>query len=260
MIMDKDKVEILKLKISKGGLGTVLKNAIDLIENNGKFYVCAPNAYITVKANEDKELLEIINNAYITIPDGMSSVWYSKTFKNNNYLLERIDGSKFFYEFSKIANIKGYSYYFMGGESETILEKIKKRLNEEFNNIEVKGYYCPPFRKDFTGDINSLMIKKINDCKPDILWVGLSAPKQEKWIYRNFKRFDIKMAAGIGAVFNFYAGVVKRAPQWMQNNGLEWFYRIYAEPKRLFKKYMVYNTKFIILVVKDLFKRCFNID
>jgi len=258
--MDNNKVEILKIKINKGGLHKVIELAKKLIDNNEKFYVCAPNAYVTVKANEDKELLQIINNAKIVIPDGMSSVWYSKTFKNNNYLLERIDGSKFFYEFSKIANIKGYSYYFMGGESETILEKIKKRLNEEFNNIEVKGYYCPPFRKDFTGDINSLMIKKINDCKPDILWVGLSAPKQEKWIYRNFERLDIKMAAGIGAVFNFYAGVVKRAPQWMQNNGLEWLYRIYVEPKRLFKKYMVYNTKFIILVAKDLFKRCLNVE
>ena len=254
--MDNSKIEILKLKINKGGLHRVIELAKKLIENSEKFYVCALNAYVTVKANEDKELLQIIKNAKIVIPDGISSVWYSKTFKNDDYLLERIDGFKFFYEFSKVANVKGYSYYFMGGENETILGKIKKRLNKEFYNIEVKGYYCPPFRKDFTGDINELMIKKINECKPDILWVGLSAPKQEKWIYQNFERLDIKMAAGIGAVFNFYAGEVKRAPLWMQNKGFEWLYRIYAEPKRMFKKYMVYNTKFIILVVKDLFRRC----
>lgn len=256
--MDNNKVEILKIKINKGGLHKVIELAKKLIEKNEKFYVCAPNAYVTVIANEDNELLQIINNAAIVIPDGMSAVWYSKTFKNDNYLLERIDGSKFFYEFSKIANIKGYSYYFMGGKNENILKKMKQKVNKEFNNIEVKGYYCPPFRKDFTGDINDLIVKKINECKPDILWVGLSAPKQEKWIYRNFKRLDIKMAAGIGAVFNFYTGEVKRAPQWMQNNGLEWLYRIYAEPKRLLKKYIVYNTKFMILVVKDLFKRLNN--
>ena len=257
--MDNSKIEILKLKISKGGLDTVLKNAIDLIENNGKFYVCAPNAYITVKANEDKELLEIINNAYTAIPDGMSSVWYSRTFKNENYLLERIDGFTFFNEFSKIANKKRYSYFFLGSESEKILEKIKQKMNREFKNIEVKGYYCPPFLKEFKGEINELMVRKVNEFKPDILWVGLSAPKQEKWIYRNFNRLDIKMAVGIGAVFNFYAGVVKRAPQWMQNNGLEWLYRIYSEPKRLFKKYLIYNTKFMVLVFKDILRRILRI-
>ncbi len=256
--MNKSKTEILKLKINKGGLNGVLELAKKLVDTNEKFYVCAPNAYVTVKANEDKELLKIINKAKIVIPDGMSSVWYSKTFKNDDYLLERIDGSKFFYEFSKIANTRRYAYYFMGSKNKNILKRIKQRINKEFNNIEVKGFYCPPFRKDFTGDINESMIKKINECKPDILWVGLSAPKQEKWLYRNLARLDIKMAAGIGAVFNFYTGEVKRAPKRMQDNGLEWLYRIYAEPKRLFKKYMVYNTKFIVLVFKDLLKRCFN--
>jgi len=257
--MDNSKIEILKLKINKGSLHRVIELAKKLTDIGEKFYVCAQNAYVTVKANEDKELLKIINNAKIVIPDGMSSVWYSKTFKNNDYLLERIDGSKFFYEFSKIANKKGYSYFFLGSESEKILEKIKQKMNREFKNIEVKGYYCPPFLKEFKGEINELMVRKVNEFKPDILWVGLSAPKQEKWIYRNFNRLDIKMAAGIGAVFNFYAGVVKRAPQWMQNNGLEWLYRIYAEPKRLFKKYLIYNTKFMVLVFKDILRRILRI-
>lgn len=257
--MKETKANILNLKINKGGLKVVLKKVIAFIEKNEKFYVCAPNAYLTVKANEDKELLKIINNAKIVIPDGMSTVWYSRTFNNDNYLLERVDGNRFFYEFSKIANKNAYSYYFLGGENNRILEKIKQRVNREFENIEVKGYFCPPFMDDFVGEINDLMIEKVNECKPDVLWVGLSAPKQEKWIYKNIERLDIKMAAGIGAVFNFYSGVVRRAPEWMQNAGLEWLYRIYAEPKRLFKKYMIYNTKFMILVLKDLFKRGFNI-
>ncbi|MBA7567215.1 N-acetylglucosaminyldiphosphoundecaprenol N-acetyl-beta-D-mannosaminyltransferase [subsurface metagenome] len=253
-----NKIEVLKLKINKGGLSSVLKLAENLLEKSEKFYVCALNAFVTVKANEDKELLKIINNAKIVIPDGMSSVWYSRILNNEDHLLKRIDGFKFFYEFSKIADKKGYSYFFLGGKDDFILKIIKKRLNKEFKNIKLKGYFSPPFMKEFKGEINDIMINKVNECNTDILWVGLSAPKQEKWIYRNFDKLDIKMAAGIGAVFNFYAGVVKRAPEWMQKNGLEWLYRIYAEPKRLFMKYMVYNTKFMILVVKDLFKKFFT--
>jgi len=164
-----------------------------------------------------------------------------------------------FLEFSKMADKNAYSYYFLGGESNEILDKIKNRVSKEFKNIRVKGYYCPPFMENFTGEVNELMINKINECEPDILWVGLSAPKQEKWIYRNIEKLNIKMAAGIGAVFNFYSGSVRRAPYWMQKAGLEWLYRIYAEPKRLFKKYMIYNTKFIILVLKDLLKRGFKL-
>jgi len=255
--MNKDKVTILNIKINKSGLKAVLKKAVNLIESSKKFYICAPNAFMTVKANEDNELLKIINSAEIVIPDGMSSVWYSKTFRDN--LLERIDGFKFFYEFSKIANIKGYSYFFLGGKDEEILQKIKNRINKEFKNIEVKGYYSPPFMEDFIGEINETMVEKVNENNPDILWVGLSAPKQEKWIYKNFDQLNVKMAASIGAVFNFYSREVGRAPKWMQDACLEWLYRIYTEPKRLFKKYMIYNTKFMILVFKDLFKRFFNI-
>ena len=143
--------------------------------------------------------------------------------------------------------------------SEKVLEKIKDRLKNEFKNIRVYGYYCPPFMDSFTDEIDNKIIDMINRCKPDILWVGLSAPKQEKWIYKNIDKLNIKMACGIGAVFNFYSGYVKRAPKWMQKIGLEWFYRIIAEPKRLLKKYLVYNTKFILLVFRDIFGRVFRL-
>ncbi|MDY0028025.1 MAG: WecB/TagA/CpsF family glycosyltransferase [Candidatus Humimicrobiaceae bacterium] len=257
--MDDSKVKILKLKINNGCLKNVIELVQRLIDNNEKFYVCVPNAYLTVKANEDKELLKIINNAKIAIPDGMPLVWYSKTFNKDNKLSERIDGSRFFLEVSKIANKNSYSYFFLGGDSNEILEKIKQRVNCEFENIEVKGYFCPPFMDTFTDEIDNEIIKIVNNCNPDILWVGLSAPKQEKWIYKNIDKLNIKMACGIGAVFNFYSGVVKKAPEWMQKAGLEWLYRIYAEPGRLFKKYMIYNTKFTILVLKDLLKRGFKL-
>ena len=248
-----NKIKILNIKINREPLTVILNHIKALISDNKKFYVYVPNAYVAVRANSDPELLNIINNAEITIPDGMPLVWYSKTFKDK--LPERIDGYRFFFEFSRIANQEGYSYYFLGAENEQILSRIKERLNKEFPQIIVKGFLSPPFMEKFPEDVNSLIVDKINDTSPDILWVGLSAPKQEKFIYNNFNKLNIRMAAGIGAVFNFYSGSVKRAPLWMQKAGLEWLFRAFTEPKRLFKKYVVYNTRFLIMVFRDLLRR-----
>jgi N-acetylglucosaminyldiphosphoundecaprenol N-acetyl-beta-D-mannosaminyltransferase len=251
--MEENRINILNLHLSKGKLNEILMDVIDAIEHKEKFYVCAPNAFLSVKANEDKELLEIINSAKVVIPDGMSSVWVSKRFKKYN--LERISGYDFFYEFSKIADKKGFSYFFMGGKNFDILIKMKERLKNEFKNINIKGYFSPPLYVDkMPEDINNNIVNFINECKPDVLWVGLSSPKQEKWIFENIKNMDIKMACAVGAVFNFYSGEIRRAPVWMQKNYLEWLYRIFVEPKRLLKKYLIYNTKFIILLLKELLK------
>jgi N-acetylglucosaminyldiphosphoundecaprenol N-acetyl-beta-D-mannosaminyltransferase len=254
--MKNKKVKILNIDISKGDAGSVISEAVQLIRKNKKFYVCTINAYQAVKANEDRELLKIFNDAEIVIPDGMPLVWYSKL--SGKPIPGRISGYDFFYNFSKIANEAGYSYFFFGGTNDLVLSGVKNRLEKDFKNIEVKGLLCPPFMDTFPDEFDDYVIDIINGLKPDILWVGLSAPKQEKWIYKNIDRLDIKMAFGIGAAFNFYANVVKRAPKWMQKAGLEWLYRMFAEPKRLFKKYMIYNSKFIGLVIKDFFQRAYN--
>jgi len=254
--MKNEKVNILNINVSTGDAGSILNEAVRLIDNNQKFYICTINAYLAVKANEDRKLLKIFNDAEIVIPDGMPLVWYSKL--SEKPIHERISGYDFFYNFSKIADEMNYSYFFFGGTDDMVLAGVKNRLGKDFKNIEVKGLLCPPFMDTFPDEFDDYVIDMINNCKPDILWVGLSAPKQEKWIYKNIGRLDIKMAFGIGAAFNFYANMVKRAPVWMQKAGLEWLFRMFAEPKRLFKKYMVNNTKFIYLVIKDYFRRAYN--
>ena len=251
-----DKVNILNINIFKYGLEEVINNADQLVSQSKKSYICTINAYLTVQANRDNKLLEVFNDAAIIIPDGMPLVWYSKLLRKP--IKERISGYDFFYNFSKIADKKNYSYFFLGGIDDHILEKIKTRLGKDFKNITVKGLICPPVMKVFPDEYDDYIVEVINKVKPDILWVGVSAPKQEKWIYKNIDRLNIKLAFGIGAAFNFYANTVKRAPLWMQRNGLEWLYRIYAEPGRLFKKYLIYNTRFIILVLGDLTKRVFR--
>jgi N-acetylglucosaminyldiphosphoundecaprenol N-acetyl-beta-D-mannosaminyltransferase len=254
--MRSDKVKILNIDINSSGLENILRKASQMVDSGHKFYVCTVNAYQTVKASEDKMFLKVLNDAAIVIPDGMPLVWYSRLLKKP--VSERISGYDFFCNFSKIASKKKYSYFFFGGKSDAVLEKIKHRLKKEFSNIKVTGSICPPIMDSFPDEYDDYVTSTINKCRPDILWVGVSAPKQEKWIYKNIGRLNIKMAFGIGAAFNFYANTVRRAPAWMQRVGLEWLYRIHKEPKRLFKKYMVNNTKFIILVFKDSLKRIFS--
>jgi N-acetylglucosaminyldiphosphoundecaprenol N-acetyl-beta-D-mannosaminyltransferase len=151
------------------------------------------------------------------------------------------------------------SCFLFGGENEDVARRIIKRMKEDFRNIEIVGYFTPPFVEEFKGAIKEKIQIVINRKKPDVVWVGLSAPKQEKWIYDNIRRLDAKMVCGIGAVFNFYSGRVKRAPKWIQKMGFEWLFRIFAEPRRLFKKYIVYNAKFTFLVLKDIFRRIFKL-
>jgi N-acetylglucosaminyldiphosphoundecaprenol N-acetyl-beta-D-mannosaminyltransferase len=253
--MKNEKVNILNINVSAGDAESILNEAVQLVDNNKKFYICTVNAYLAVKANEDRELLKILNNAGIVIPDGMPLVWYSRL--SGKPIPERISGYEFFYNFSNIANKNNYSYFFFGGTNDIVLAGIKNRLEKEFENIKVKGLVCPPIMDTFPDEFDDYVISAINKCKPDILWVGLSAPKQEKWIYKNIDRLNIRMAFGIGAAFNFYANIIKRAPLWMQKAGLEWLYRIFMEPKRLFKKYLINNTRFIILIFKDLFRKVF---
>lgn len=252
-----EKINILKLDINRNKLDEIVESSIALIKDGIKHYICVPNAYLTVIANNDNEILNVINKADFAIADGMPLVWYSKTFKKP--IPERISGSDFFYRYCQKMNEAGISCFFFGGKDENVIHKIVKKIRKDFKNIKITGYCIPPFVEEFKGGIKEKILNIINEKKPDVVWVGLSAPKQEKWIYDNIERLDIGMACGVGAVFNFYSGSIKRAPRWMQKAGFEWLFRMLVEPRRLFKKYIVYNTRFTFLVLKDIFRRIFKL-
>ena len=247
-----EKIEILNIKINRDELDSIVSESISMAQEKKKHYICVPNAYSTVVANRDKDFREIINKAVFTIPDGMPLVWYSKTYKKS--LDTRISGFELFNAYSRQMDKKKMSCFFFGGKDELVAEAIIKKFRNEFKDVKVAGHYVPPFLDEFKKVEKQKIQETINSCKPDVVWVGMSAPKQEKWISNNIKDLDIGMACGVGAVFDFYSGEIKRAPGWMQKTGLEWLYRILADPKRLFKKYLIYNTNFIILVVVELFK------
>ena len=200
-------------------------------------YICVSNVHTTVTSYEDENYRNIQNNALMAIPDGgpLSSIGRKRGFSS----MDRTAGPSLMEEIFKD---KEYIHYFYGSTEET-LELLEKKLKEKYSGIKIVGMYSPPFRK-LTKEEDEKVIEKINNCNPDFVWIGLGAPKQEIWMAEHQGKVNGLMV-GVGAGFDYFAGNIKRAPLWMQKSNLEWLYRLIQDPKRLFKRYFVTNTKFI---------------
>ena len=186
------------------------------------------------------------------IPDGASVVKACKWLKAKSQPRERIAGWDLFRIEMEKLNIRGGKCFFMGS-SEKVLELIKEQAAEDYPNIKVETY-SPPYKPEFSDEDNAAIISAINQANPDLLWIGMTAPKQEKWTYSHWKELDIHCHVGtIGAVFDFYAGTAKRAPRWWQEHSLEWLYRLCIEPKRMWRRYILGNPLFIYNVLKEKF-------
>lgn len=207
-------------------------------------YICVSNVHTTVLSYENEDYCKIQNNSLMSIPDGgpLSTLGKKRGFTD----IDRVPGPTLMEEIFKTSSYIGYSHYFYGS-TEATLNKLSKRLMEKYPGINIVGFYSPPFRT-LTEAENKKIQANINSLKPDIIWVGLGAPKQEKWMAKNQGEIEGLMI-GVGAGFDYFAGNIKRAPRWMQNANLEWLYRLFQEPRRLFKRYLYTNTKFIWLLL-----------
>lgn len=203
-------------------------------------YICVSNVHTTVTSYEDASYCAVQNGGLMAIPDGgpLSTVGRRRGCKN----MARTTGPSLMGEIFKISAKKGYRHYFYGSKEET-LELLEKKLKEHYPGIEIAGMYSPPFRP-LTEEEDRAIVERINETKPDFVWVGLGAPKQEKWMAAHQGKIDGLML-GVGAGFDYYAENIKRASMWMQKHNLEWVYRLVQDPKRLFKRYWSTNTKFI---------------
>lgn len=208
-------------------------------------YICVSNVHTTVTAYENRAYMEIQNNSLMAIPDGgpLSSIGRKQGYQNMN----RTTGPNLMEEIFKQSVEKGYRHYFYGSTEET-LEKMSRNLNKCYPGIQIVGMYSPPFRP-LDSKEDKEVIKNINETNPHFIWVGLGAPKQEIWMASHHGKVKGVMI-GVGAGFDYIADNIKRAPVWMQKCNMEWFYRLLQEPKRLFKRYLVTNTKFIYYLIK----------
>lgn len=229
-----------------------LREAIDVIDSfvtadSGHHYVVTPNVDHIVKLQKDKEFLKLYNRADLILTDGVPLMWAAKFF--GTPLKEKVSGSDLFPELCKHAAEQNQTMFFLGG-LEGVADKAKKELENRYPNLQVVGTYSPPFGFEHDEVENQKIIDMINDLNVDILCVGVGAPKQEKWIYNNREKLNVKVSLGIGASFDFIAGTVVRAPLWMQKVGLEWLDRTIKEPKRMFKRYFIDDMVFFPLMFK----------
>lgn len=246
-----EKVDILGTGISLFNLSETLDKFEKVIKDDDKIRVSVTPVNCVLWAKDNQRLREIYNTADITTADGVPLVWASKVL--GQPIKGRVTGLDLLPEFSRIAAAKDYTFYFLGA-AEGVADKLKDKLETEYDGLTVLGTYSPPYKKHFNEEDNKEMINRINQVKPDVLWVSLSAPKQDYWIYENFDKLDVNIAIGVGAAFDVVAGNIPRAPEWMQDAGLEWFYRLLKEPKRLFKRYLIEAPKFIPLIGIQVFK------
>ena len=226
----------------------------------GKLLINTINAHSYNTARKDSLFAEALTNGDVLLPDGVSIVMACKWIKAKSLPKERISGWDLFaFEMEKLEreseelrtkSEESKIVMFMGS-SQKVLDLIVKRAAEVYPHLKVVTY-SPPYKPEFTDEDNKAIIDAIHAANPDLLWIGMTAPKQEKWTYSHWKELNILCHVGsIGAVFDFFAGTMKRAPMWWQEHGLEWLYRLLKEPKRMWRRYIIGNALFLWNMVKE---------
>lgn len=241
------RIKFLNTEVDNLTMNEAVQKIEQLILNKKPSYVVTPNVDHIVKLESDKEFQEVYKEADLILTDGMPLIWISKLKKNP--IKEKVSGSDLFPEVCKLAAYKGYKVFLLGA-AEGVAAKAAENLKEKYKGLNVVGTYSPSYGFEKKEHEIQEIIKMINEVKPDILAVGLGAPKQEKFLYNYRKQLNVPISLAIGASIDFEAGNIERAPEWMQHSGLEWFYRLCKEPKRMFKRYLVDDIKIFKLVFK----------
>lgn len=221
------------------------------INDNKSSYIVTCNVDHIMKLQMDSEFYQVYQDADLVIADGMPIIWASKIL--GKPLKEKVSGSDIIPLLSKHFAQKQYKIFFLGAAS-GIAQKAAENLIKQYPEMKIVGTYSPSYGFENNNEEIRIIIDMIKTAKPDILFVGVGAPKQEKWIHKYYKEINVPVSIGVGASLDFLAGNIKRAPLIMQKTGLEWFWRLMQEPKRLWKRYLVDDSKFLILVIKEYFK------
>jgi len=251
--MDKQIVKFIRIKICDLPVDCItMDEAVEVIVNNiqskRKTIIFTPNVDHIVKAKFDREFKEIYSHVDLSLVDGMPLVWISGIYGKK--LPERINGTNLIIRLCKTIQEKNFSLFLLGPKEE-ILKLAVGNIKKTYPGLDKIGYRSIPFENLFNYEESLKVINEINKFKPDILLLGFGPPHQEKWIYRYYNFLDAYIFIGVGSTFDFLSKKKKRAPIWMQNLGLEWLFRLIQEPRRLWKRYIIGNTIFLFLLLKD---------
>ncbi len=239
------RTNILGVGVSAVNLEMALNQIDGWITSKDHQYICVTGVHGVIESQRDEQLRIIHNRAGLVTPDGMPLVWLSRWMGNKQ--VSRVYGPDLLLAVCEQSLRSGWSHYFYGGGA-GIADQLAERLQARYPGINIAGVECPPYRP-LTDAEDQAVVERINASGADILWVGLGAPKQEYWMAAHLGRIQAPVMIGVGAAFDFHAGVKKQAPLWMQRSGLEWLFRLGSEPKRLWKRYLINNPLFIALVL-----------
>ena len=214
----------------------------------GTHFIAVTNVDSVMQAWHCDSFRQILNAADLTVPDGMPLVWLGRL--KGHGMERRGYGPDLLLDFCLATRSKGYSHFFYGG-SAGVPEKLADSLVQHCPSLRVVGAYSPPFHP-LTPEEDRETVERINQAAPDVLWVGLGCPKQERWMFEHRHCLSVPVMVGVGAAFDFYTGRVAQAPRWMREHGLEWLFRLRQEPRRLWRRYLIHNTEFVYRVCLEL--------
>ena len=236
-----DRVNVLGVGVSAISTKEALAVIDDAIAAGERSYVCVTGVHGVMESCEDPDLRLIHNRARLVTPDGMPMVWIA--WLRGLRHVERVYGPDLMLACCRESVPKRYRHFLYGG-APGVAERLEARLLERIPGLIVAGTLTPPFR-DLSEIEEQQMLERVAAARPDIVWVGLSTPKQERWMARYVDRLGVPVLIGVGAAFDFHAGLKKQAPRWVQRSGFEWLFRLSAEPRRLWRRYLFNNPRFV---------------
>jgi N-acetylglucosaminyldiphosphoundecaprenol N-acetyl-beta-D-mannosaminyltransferase len=242
------RINVLGVGISVLNLQTALDEIAAAVREKRKGYICVTGVHGVMEAQPDENFKQILNRAFLCTPDGMPMVWLGKIHGHSE--MSRVYGPDLMLEVCAWSEKNRCRHFFYGGVA-GVAEELRDKLTARFPKLQIVGCYTPPFRP-LSADEEKELQEIVRAAKPDILWVGLSTPKQEKFMAEFLPKLDATLMIGVGAAFDFHTGRVKQAPRWMQRSGLEWLFRMGSEPRRLGKRYLKNTPLFALKIAGQL--------
>ncbi len=242
------RVNVLGVGISALNLNTALEASEILLDQGNNGYICVTGVHGIMEAQHDERFRQVLNGSFLTTPDGMPTVWLGRLhgFKN----MSRVYGPDYMLGLCERSVAKGYRHFLYGGK-EGVAEALRRELEARFPGLQIVGTFTPPFRP--LNDVEEIQLRnQLQSLQPDILWCGLSTPKQEVFMHTYEQRLPVKLMVGVGAAFDLLSGNLSEAPDWMKRSGLQWLYRLLMEPRRLWRRYLLNNPRFMWLTTLQL--------
>jgi N-acetylglucosaminyldiphosphoundecaprenol N-acetyl-beta-D-mannosaminyltransferase len=235
----KPRANVLGIGISAITMAEAVSEASELVRRGGKGYICVTGVHGVMEAQDDPNFRRILNESFLTTPDGMPTVWVGK---RQGFAMERVYGPDFMLDFCN--HTVPWCRHFLYGGNEGVAEALKAALETKIPGIQIAGTYTPPFRPLNSSELCELQ-ELIDRTRPDMMWVGLSTPKQERFMAEYLGRLNVKAMAGVGAAFDIHTGRIGDAPAWMKRIGMQWLHRLLQDPRRLWKRYLINNPLFV---------------